>query len=225
MALLQSSTSTLARRLISPSLRSLKESVQPRRRNAKANRLDAADRPAHNWYRFVLSFPPHLVRDYLHRFGADQNTLCLDPFCGTATTPTECKKLGVPSIGIEAHPMSFFAAQVKTDWTPDPDGLLEHANVVAHAAIEQLKRDGISDVGHNSVRRADLRKLPEQAESLLLTNSISPLPLHKTLVLLDALRARSGSQYHRHELLALAHALVESIGNLHFGPEVGVGRP
>jgi hypothetical protein len=29
------------------------------------NRILAADRTVHNWYRFVLSFPPHLVRDYL----------------------------------------------------------------------------------------------------------------------------------------------------------------
>jgi len=25
-------------------------------------------RPVHEWYRFVLSFPPHSVRNYLQRF-------------------------------------------------------------------------------------------------------------------------------------------------------------
>jgi len=58
---------------------------------------------------------------------------------------------------------------------------------------------------------------------LLLANSISPLPLHKTLVLLDCLEQRQDERYHRHEQLALAKALVDSISNLHFGPEVGVG--
>jgi len=207
-----------------PTARALRSSVQPKRANGVANRLDATDQPAHNWYRFVLSYPPHLVRDYLHRFGADSTTTCLDPFCGTATTPVECKKLGVPSIGVESHPMSFFAAQVKTDWMVDSQGLLDHAQEIAARAIAELKREGISDESKNSrICRADLWRLPEDAASLLLANSISPLPLHKTLVLLDKLRATSGSQYHRHELLALAQALVTVIGNLHFGPEVGVG--
>ena len=31
------------------------------RSNATANRLDASDRVIHDWYRFVLSFPPYLV--------------------------------------------------------------------------------------------------------------------------------------------------------------------
>ncbi len=33
------------------------------------NKLYAEARAVHDWYRFVLSFPPHLVRDYLTRFG------------------------------------------------------------------------------------------------------------------------------------------------------------
>lgn len=203
---------------------SLRHSVQPKRANGIANKVQAADQPAHAWYRFILSYPPHLVRDYLHRFGVDAGGTCLDPFCGTATTPVECKKLGIPSVGVESHPMALFAAQVKTDWTPDAQGLLDHAQNIAERAIAELAHDGISDEGPNyRPRRADLRKLPQEAATLLLANSISPLPLHKTMVLLDKLRETSGSQYHRHELLALAQALVSVIGNLHFGPEVGVG--
>jgi len=49
--------------------------------------------------------------------------------------------------------------------------------------------------------------------------------LHKTLVLLDAINTDRDDQYHRHELLALGKALVTAIGNLEFGPEVGVGPP
>src|SRR2546429_8360395 len=76
---------------------------------ADVNRLDASDRAAHDWYRFVLSFPPHLVRDYLARFNVDQTATVLDPFCGTGTTLVECKNHSVSSIGIEAHP-SYFAS-------------------------------------------------------------------------------------------------------------------
>ena len=200
---------------------------------AEANKLLPEDRPAHNWYRFVLSFPPHLVRDYLHRFGIRQQHTVLDPFCGTGTTLVECKKLGVPSIGIEANPMAHFASQVKLDWAVDPGDLVNHAEKVAAKALEQLREEGIDDDGiplfsnGSSPKRNEnvIRFLPSETEKLLLANSIGPRPLHKTLVLLDCLRRYSDDQFRRHELLALAKALVFSISNLHFGPEVGVGPP
>ena len=200
------------------------------RRDSKGenNKLCAEDRAAHDWYRFVLSFPPHLVRDYLHRFNVDQGQRVLDPFCGTGTTIVECKKLGISSIGVEANPMAHFASQVKVDWNVNPDGLIEHASKVAEAVQRELELSGIDDdpfpLFNRSRKNHDqLRTLPDESQKLLLTNSISPLPLHKTLVLLDCLKERASEQYLLHELLALAKALVFSISNLHFGPEVGVG--
>ncbi|MGH2346115.1 MAG: DNA methyltransferase, partial [Chloroflexota bacterium] len=70
-----------------------------------------------------------------------------------------------------------------------------------------------------------LRTLPPEQEQLLLANSISPLPLHKALVLLEHLEAQRDDRYYRHEILALAKTLVYTSSNLHFGPEVGVGAP
>jgi hypothetical protein len=144
-------------------------------------------------------------------------------------------KLGIPSIGVEAHPMAYFASQVKSDWSPDPDGLLKHARAVAELAKAKLESDGIEDDAplplFSRARRPYrdqnqvLRELPPEKQKLLLTNSISPLPLHKTLVLLDCLNEYRDTRYHNHELLALAKALVYSISNLHFGPEVGVAPP
>lgn len=197
------------------------------------NRLRAGDLGAHQWYRFVLSFPPHLVRDYLQRFNLGARHCVLDPFCGTGTTLVECKKCGVPSVGLEAHPMAHFATLVKIDWSPDADGLWKHARSVARAAKRVLDSQGYSDDGplFSKVRDGnhgvppELRTLPAEQWSLLLRGSISPLPLHKTLVLLDTLRGMEHPRYLRHELLVLAKALVTSTANLHFGPEVGVGPP
>jgi hypothetical protein len=83
-------------------------------KNGKQNKLMPHDRAAHDWYRFVLSFPPHLVRQYIERFNLDHKSILLDPFCGTGTTLVECKKRGIPSIGVEAHPMACLASCVKT---------------------------------------------------------------------------------------------------------------
>jgi len=186
-------------------------------KNRQKNKLASEDRPVHEWYRFVLSFPPHLVRDYLDRFQVETDQTVLDPFCGTGTTLVECKKLGIASIGVEAHPMPHFASAVKTDWGLDPDGLLGHAKSVACAARRRIRRIGADSDDHKALRR-----LPAESQRLLLKDSISPIPLHKSLVLLDKISEFLDPRYRRHELLALAKALVTDIGNLHFGPEVGV---
>jgi len=196
--------------------------------NGEANKLGLEDKPVHGWYRFVLSFPPHLVREYLERFGITAGQTVLDPFCGTGTTLVECKKNGVPSIGLEAHPLAHFASDVKTDWEVDPDGLMAHAESIAEKVTTRLDRQGIVDYWTYSpaaVGEDSLRTLPSDAMKLLLKGSISPVPLHKTLVLLDIIQGEERSCYRRHELLALAKALSGEIGNLHFGPEVGVTRP
>jgi hypothetical protein len=202
--------------------------------NGEANKLSPDDRPAHDWYRFVLSFPPHLVRHYLGKFRIKPGHVVLDPFCGTGTTLVECKKLGIASVGVEANPMAYFATQVKTHWSPDPDGLLRHAQRVAELVRRQLESDGIEDdidlplfsrSKHSPPEPATLTKLPSEKQELLLSDSISPLPLHKTLVLLQILNNHDDARYRNHELLALARALVYSISNLQFGPEVGIGPP
>lgn len=92
------------------------------RRGTERNRLYPADRPVHAWYRFPLSFPPHLVRQYLERFNLTSQSQVLDPFCGTGTTLVECKKPGIPSTGIEANAAVHFAACTKTNWSVSPTG-------------------------------------------------------------------------------------------------------
>lgn len=192
------------------------------------NKLLPADRAIHEWYRFVLAFPAHVVRDYAARFDLNQKSVVLDPFCGTGTTLVECKKLGIRSVGIEANPVACFASQVKTNWNVDAAGLWAHANKIAHAACKRLESQGFSDTHGLPLFRGTkvkqrLLDLPEVAKKLLLRNSISPIPLHKTLLLLEELEANPASPYSGLEKLALAKALVTGIGNLHFGPEVGVG--
>jgi len=197
---------------------------------AENNRIRVEDRAIHDWYRFVLSYPPHLVRDYLHRFDLPEGSCVLDPFCGTGTTLVECKMLGVNSIGLEANPMPWFATNTKVDWRPQPGAMLKHAEKVADAAEGILAKSGIPDFGGlplfpDDLGVPELKNLPVEAAKLILANSISPLPLHKTLVLIEALDVHSDERFTAHERLALAKTIVSDIGNLHFGPEVGVGKP
>lgn len=175
------------------------------------NKLKVEDSAIHDWYRFVLSFPPHLVQQYLDEFGACNSSLVLDPFCGTGTTNVECKKQGIPSWGIEASPITYFASKTKCSWVTDTYEFITTADQIAQSAnrtIRELK---------------ELRTLSEEQSALILKNSISPQPLSDTLVLRDAIYSVN-SRFQDYYLLALAKHIVYSYSNLKFGPEVGISR-
>lgn len=195
--------------------------------NGSINKLLPYDRVCHDWYRFVLSFPPHLVRHYLSKYGIGNGATVLDPFCGTGTTLVECKKLGIESVGVEAHPMSHFAGTVKTEWGVCPKSLQAISVEIAESAQCTLRSQGIHDTAlfsHPVAPPSNFspRRLTPEQEKLLLKDSISPLPLHKALVLVEALEVRRRTRAYPHLRLALAKALVAHSSNLHFGPEVGV---
>jgi len=189
------------------------------------NKLAEQDRLVHDWYRFVLSFPPHLVRSYLNEFAVNSDSVVLDPFCGTGTTLVECKLNGIPSAGIEANPFPRFASFVKTSWGVDPDKMLDVAQRISERTLSILLAEGLDDEKMTSASDTTrLRTLPPESERLLLKNSISPLPLHKILVLCEQLERVSNEHGYDHLRLALASALVNRVSNLRFGPEVGVGH-
>ncbi len=195
-------------------------------RGARRNLLRPRDRAFHDWYRFVLSFPPHLVRSYMECFKLDEKHVVLDPFCGTGTTLVEAKLHHVRAIGLEANPFAHLASSVKVTWDIDPDVFLAGVQEVATAARGILRDQGIDDSRPFMGDLGDipLRTLEPEASRLIIKNSISPLPLHKTLVLQECLGRYQEAQWYEHALLALANALVFSISNLRFGPEVGAGK-
>ncbi len=130
--------------------------------------------------------------------------------------------------------MAHFATSVKLDWSPDPSELLRVGNHVAETALSRLKRDGLREayplflfepgVEYGPDERS-LLTLPEESQKLLLANSISPIPLHKSLILLKCIEGEMPEICRQHALLAFARTVVNTASNLHFGPEVGVGPP
>ena len=195
--------------------------------SSSQNRLRPEDLAVHDWYRFVQSFPPHLVRAYVERFGIGPEHTVLDPFCGAGTTLVECKKLGISSKGIEAHPMAHFASSVKTDWSVDVEELQDYVGQVVKSYEQALPDSN----GEHSTSAASIEpvlsspagSLDDERSKLLIKNSISPLPMEKTIVLLGKIDEHGNNKLRGYGRLALARALVGEVSNLKFGPEVGVG--
>lgn len=175
------------------------------------NQLSSKDRAVHDWYRFVLSFPPHLVRHYLQRFQSTEKTVVLDPFAGTGTTLVEVKKMGLSAIGLEANPMAHFACSVKLDWTPQPERLCQTAETIATAVHNDLNLLAIAPT------------LSSDAAALLFKDAISPRPLQKVLTLLGHIDRVCTHEAWPHYRLALANSAVFA-SNLRFAPEVSVSR-
>ncbi len=126
--------------------------------------------------------------------------------------------------------MAHFASSVKVDWSVNRTRLLDYAGQVVTSARKTLEQQGMDEWTDSPLFTAAEPEHPPLAElrpeqlKLLLKNSISPLPLHKTLLLLDTIDRQGDRQVQQYGRLALASALVQRIGNLKFGPEVGVGR-
>lgn len=190
----------------------------------------------HEWYRFVLSFPDHLVDEMCQRFGVGQGDIILDPFCGTGTTLVECKKKGIDSVGIEANPACVFASRVKTTWDLDIGELRAAAETVierASSVCNELTFSGqplfATAFNADGLKRKLIAKSSEGQyfvdSGMLKRGWISEVPFYKTLSLLDEIKSAEIEPKVRNALkLALVAILVEEIGNVSFGPEIYVSR-
>lgn len=153
-------------------------------KNSSKNKLDRSDRKFHDWYRFVLSYPPHLVRHYINEFNLTSEDILLDPFCGTGTTLVEAKLNGIPSIGIEADAFPHFACLTKTNWDIDVFTLRQTAENIRQKAIDLLSKQGVSDEpSEKNLQAKNLKGLTETQEKLVLKTSGFERLYHKVTTL------------------------------------------
>lgn len=201
------------------------------RSNHTAQHLEETS--VHNWYRFVLSYPDHLVVQMLAKCGIGQNQKVLDPFVGTGTILVECKKLGIHSIGVDANPVTAFASRVKTTWDIDVaefdrrrrellDSVRSQLAHIGHQYATQMSFDDLLSpgdrIGENGVNYED------DMLTLFPKNWISQIPLRKVVIVKQAIDGLPDDAMTDLFRLALMSVVVNDVSNLGFGPEVYVSK-
>jgi len=192
-----------------------------------SNTILDGDETVHNWYRFVLSFPPHLVRKYLEAFDIRQGHAVLDPFCGTGTTLVECRKRGIASVGVEAHPLAALASRVKTRWDLSPRELRKTLQTILRRAGTRMSKARLDSLSFTSalVRENSPRssELTEEETRLIPEGFLSQKPQRRLLILREAvnwLTRDADSPVGDFFRLALCHVIANGAGNFAFGPEI-----
>lgn len=196
-------------------------------------RQQLANRTIHDWYRFVLSYPDHLVGELIDMFGIKAGQTVLDPFVGTGTTLIECMKRGIYSIGVDANPVTAFASKVKTNWNVDLVALDERIKCLIglmeqpFKALQdqftyQLSFDDLLPTG-TILRETEITGEDETIRNVLPKNWISEKPLRKCLIIKQALDSFPEDAVTDVLRLALVKVFVAS-SNLGFGPEVYVSK-
>lgn len=199
------------------------------------NNIQKTDTPIHDWYRFVLSYPPHLVRQYIDRFELRKKDLLCDPFCGTGTTLVEAKKCGVPSIGCDAHPFAVLVSRVKTNWSLPVDLLSSLLRQILGGAENQMAQYSLPQLSFYTMmvrephaKGANGYRLNEDEEKLLPTGFLSERPLQRLLILRDQIEAvtvNHPGEIREFFFMAMAHVVANGAGNFAFGPEIYRTKP
>jgi hypothetical protein len=206
------------------------------------NRLQVADEAIHGWYRFVLGYPPHLVREYLETLEANPSRdWVFDPFCGTATTPVEARLQGFSTLSTDGNPISILAARVKQGWDVDLEATrssLDDVVGLASRCLHSVHLSPAAETDHQlslfgHIRNETINTLPAKNEfdpdallpptaaALIPRGFISRKPLLRVLALRHAIEQIALRLDVRDlMLLGLANTIVSTAGNVGFGPEV-----
>lgn len=198
--------------------------------NGSINSIRSEDQPVHSWYRFVLSYPPHLVRQYAQAFELGSDDLLLDPFCGTGTTLVEAKKLGIPSVGCDAHPFAALVSRVKTNWKVDSTLLRKRLGKLLKRCGELSTRQGLEALSFDAQMLQENfgsgngeKLLTEDEEKLLPTGFVSLRPLKRLLIIRDEIDRQTQTEppeIREFFLVGLAQTIANGAGNFAFGPEI-----
>lgn len=92
--------------------------------------VDNMKLPIHRWFRYSAGFSAEWVEKLIKNHIEPPNYVVLDPFAGSGTTLLAADRIGISSVGVEAHPFVARIAQAKLLWTTPVSQFVEKANLL-----------------------------------------------------------------------------------------------
>jgi hypothetical protein len=137
--------------------------------------VDNLTLPIHRWFRYSAGFAAQWVEDVLEKWSIQSDQVVLDPFAGSGTVLVVCDSLGIPSIGVEAHPVVSRICNTKLLWETDPGRVRNFAaNVLECAQDMKGVGDGYPELIHRSYDQEVLSILDSLKSAWLTLQDTSP---------------------------------------------------
>ncbi len=114
--------------------------------------------PIHNWFYFKEGFSRDFVLLMLDWFKIKNESLILDPFCGSGTTLLASKEVGINATGVDASPLAVFVTQVKTD-DHDLDSIRNHAREMFSKKFIKYEIKGLSPLTRRAFSKYSLEDI------------------------------------------------------------------
>jgi DNA modification methylase len=101
---------------------------------------DSLKAPIYGWFTYPAGFSYKAVEHSisLEQFQKGVSTV-YDPFMGSGTTNLACKKIGLNSIGVEAHPFVYKITETKMNWEIDENRVGETLTAITKK-VERAKK-------------------------------------------------------------------------------------
>ena len=151
-------------------VKEIEETTSPTQRYYGSFR-DSLRSPIHRWFAYPAGYSHKLVEAKIRENCLNNKSLVADPFLGTGTTSLTARMVGIPSLGIEAHPFVHWVAKVKLHIDYDLDTIQNQLQCVltrADSLQKHIDIDGIwPDLVYKCFTNDNLRKLAALREVLL----------------------------------------------------------
>ena len=109
---------------------------ESKKRKLSGTFVDNMKLPVHRWFRYSAGFSAEWVRKLLSEISIDDraSTMVLDPFVGSGTTLLASDVVGIPSVGVEAHPFVVRVARAKLLWGTPINEFIAKADAILRRA-------------------------------------------------------------------------------------------
>lgn len=111
----------------------------------------------HKWYDYLEDFPYSLIEEKFIEYKLKNDSIVVDPFCGSGTTMVTANMFRYDAIGFDANPLMTFVSKVKTTWNINISTLNETIRKVGDKFLKKVKM-----LTYNSFQNGFLQTMPKK---------------------------------------------------------------